>query len=153
MPAFRFGFEIVLRHRTLVEDQCQRDLAKVLRHKMILEDQLRQMQETIVDSKRQLGSGLIGRVDLDRVAQFARYSGQVAQRARDIVQKLVTAEKQIEIARQKLLKATRDRKALELLRDRQFRRWKMEQDRREAAAMDELAVQSYARRLVLGDVE
>ena len=120
MPAFRFRFEIVLRHRTLIEDECQRDMAKVLRHRMILQDQLRLMQETIVDSKRQLGDGLIGRVDLDRVAQFARYSSQVAQRARDIVQKLVTAEKQIEIARQKLLKATRDRKALELLRDRQL---------------------------------
>lgn len=153
MAKFRFKFESVLRYRGMIEDECQRELAKTMRHRMILQDQLRQMQQTIVDSKQQLGQGLIGRVNLDQIAQFARYSGQVAQRAQGIVQKLAVAEKQIETARQKLLKASRDRKALELLRDRQRRQWQLEQDRLEAATLDELAVQGYARRLVLGEVD
>ena len=150
MAKFRFQFESVLRYRAIIEDECQRELAKVMRHRMILQDQLRQMQQTIVGSKQELGASLIGRVDLDRIAQFARYSSQSAMRAREIVLKLAGAEKQIEAARQKLLRATRDRKALELLRDRQERRFAQEQDRKEAAALDEMAVQAYGRLAVRG---
>lgn len=150
MAKFRFKLEPVLRYRRILEDEAQRELAKAMRHRMILQDQLRQMQETITSSKRELGRGLIGRVDLDSVAQFARYSGQTAQRARQIVASLVTAEKQIEAARERLLKATRDRKALELLEDRHRRAWHAEMERKDAAATDEIAVQAYARQLVLG---
>ena len=151
MANFRFKLEPVLRHRCLIEDECQRELAKALRHQLILRGQLRQMQQTIVESKRRLGDGLIGRVNLDQIAQFARYSGQVTQRAHGIVARLAAAEKQIQTARERLLHAARDRKALELLRDRQHRRWQEMQGRREAASMDELAVQGFAR-LALGDL-
>ncbi len=153
MPSFRFRLEVVLKHRMAVEDQRQRELAAVLRLRMILHEQLRLMQQTIVDSKRELAGGLVGPVDVDRITQFARYSGQVRQRAAAIVTRLAGAEKQIEAARQRLLEATKARKALELLRDRQREQWRREEDRREAAALDELAVQAYGRRLAVGEVE
>jgi flagellar FliJ protein len=150
MARFRFRLEPVLRYRRLLEDEAQRELAKLMRHRMILQGQIRQMQETITASKRQLGQGLIGRVDLGSVAQFARYSGQATQRARQIVSSLAAAEKQIGAAREKLLRATRDRKALELLEDRHRQQWLAAQERKEAAAMDEIAVQAYARQFAVG---
>src|SRR5688500_16545795 len=116
MPKFRFALDNVLRYRGSLEEEAQRDLAKTLRHRMILQDQLRQMQQTIQASRGELTQGLIGRVDLILTAQFARYSAQVAERAQGIVTRLALAEKQVAAAREKLLAATRDRKALELLR-------------------------------------
>jgi flagellar FliJ protein len=150
MPRFHFRLQVLLDHRRRIEDECQRELAKSLRGRMILQDQLRQMRQTIVDAKRQLGQGLVGRVDLDAVGQFARYSGQSTQRAQQIVVKLAAGERQIAAARDRLLTATRNRKALELLEERQRRAWRQEQDRREAAALDELAVQGYARAMLAG---
>ncbi|MCC7192117.1 MAG: flagellar export protein FliJ [Phycisphaeraceae bacterium] len=150
MARFRFKLEPVLRYRRLLEDEAQRELAKTMRRRMILQDQLKQMQETITSSKQQLGQGLIGRVDLDSIAQFARYSSQTTQRARQIINSLVTAEKQIEIAREKLLKATRDRKALELLEERHRQTWRAVMERKDAAATDEMAVQAYARQVMFG---
>ena len=148
MPRFRFRLQTVLDQRQRVEDERQRDLAKLLRRRMILQNQLRQMQQTITESKRQLGSSLVGQVDMDGVARFARYSGQTTQRAQMIVVELGRLEKLIHNARQALLDASRKKKALELLRDRRYAQWKKQQDRREHARLDELNMQRYAMEMV-----
>jgi len=153
MPKFRFKFQTLLAHHRRVEDQRQRDLAQHLRSRMIFQDQIRDMQDTIRDSKLSMTDGLVGKVDLNRVGQFARYSGHAAQRARQIVVKLAAVEKQVEASRQSLLEATKQRKALELLRDKHEAQWRYEQDRRETNELDELASTRYARRLMIGGVQ
>jgi len=95
MAQFQFRFKTLLKHRQRLEDQRQRELAQHLRTRMILHDQIREMQDTIRDSKRSMADGLVGKVDLTRVGQFARYSGHAAQRARQIVVKLAGLEKQV----------------------------------------------------------
>lgn len=150
MAQFQFKLETVLEQRRAIEDKCQRELAKVLRQRMILLDQLRLMQSNIVQSKADLRDGLVGDVDMVRVAQFARYSGQTTVRAQAIVTRLATIERQAEMARQQLLESTQARKAIERLREKQYSKWKTEQDRREAALLDEMGVGQYAFRMVAG---
>jgi flagellar FliJ protein len=148
MAKFRFRLETVLKHRERIEDERQRELAMKLREKMILLDQLRLMQQTISQSKRDLSDGLVGEVDLARVAQFTRYSAHVAQKAQAIVARVAGLEREIEIARQRLLDATKARKAMELLRQRHWERWQHEETRRETAQLDDLAVQRFGRQAV-----
>jgi len=150
MATFTFRYQTLLDHRQRLEDEAQRDLAKHLRTRSILHDQLRGEQDTIVRSKRELTGVLVGKVDLSAVAQFARYHGSVAVRARQIVARLAQLEPQIAAARQRLLDATRHRKALELLRDRHLDQWRREQDRREANELDDMTTQRYARRVMIG---
>jgi flagellar FliJ protein len=145
MAQFEFKLETLLEHRRQLEDEAQRDLARHMRERMILQNQLRTMQQTIVAAKRDLAGDLIGRVDLDRVSQFARYSGQTTQRAQAIVHRMSALERQVDLARQKLLAATRDRRAIELLRNRQYEKWRDAQQRKEAVQLDELATQAYVR--------
>lgn len=149
MASFQFKFETVLRHRQLVEDECQRELAKHLRGRMIFQDELRRLQGTIRDAKHQLGDHLVGKVDLDRVSGFARYSGHVTVRAQQLVQRVQQLEKHIDAARARLLDATRQRKALELLRDEHRAQWQAEQQRRETIELDELATQRYIRDVLM----
>lgn len=145
MAGFKFRLEMVLQQRRLVEDERQRDLAKLLRQRMILHDQLRAMQQNIRVSKAALSDGLVGVVDMDRVATFARYSGQVAARAQGLVMRLAELEKQVKAAQERLLEAVRARRALELLRERQWLAWQQQEERREVARADEMTVQRYAR--------
>lgn len=152
MARFRFKFDAVLRVRRIAEDEAQRALAARLRERMNLADELRGMQETIVTSRHDLAGGLRGKVNLDEVAGFARYSLQVRARAQSIVLKLAGVEKTIETARQRLLEATRKRKALELLEERHRNAWIADQEKRETAKLDELAVQNYARKLMAGEL-
>ncbi len=147
MPRFQFKLQSVLNHRQIVEDQAQRALAQVLRQRMILMGQIQQMQSTITQSKRDLSGSLVGRVDLAQVADFTRYSAQVSQRAGDIVRRLAQLEPEINAARGKLIKATTDRKAMELLRDRHRKEWEIQEARRETAQLDELATQGYMRQM------
>lgn len=149
MARFRFKYETLLKHRQMIEDERQRELAQQLRTRMIMTDQLRTMQDTIRDAKRQLGSGLVGKVDLGAISQFASFSGHTAQRAQQIVIRLAEIEKKVDAARKNLLEATRQRKALELLRDRHLAQWRAEQQRREDAELDEIATQRYTRTLML----
>ena len=147
MPKFIFRYETLLRHRRNIEDRCQRQLAERVRTQMIMTEQLRGMQQTIVDSKRDLGNALVGQIDLSRVGEFTRFNAQSTVRGRELVQRLAQLEPQIEEARQQLLHASQQRKALELLRERDLKQWKRELDRKEAAELDELSAQSYTREL------
>ncbi len=144
MAKFQFKLEPVLFQRRIEEERCQRDLAKSLRERMILHTQLRHMQQRVTQAKQSLTNGLVGVVDMTGVSSFARYSGQVRQRAHAFVMKLAGVEKQIDSARQTLIEASRRRKALELLRDKHYEAWKKRLAKREAAEMDEIAVQRYA---------
>jgi flagellar protein FliJ len=142
---FTFRFQTLLKQRQREEDHRQRDLAKLLRQQMILQTQLRDMQETISGSKQNMAEALVGRVDLDQVAGFTRYSAQVQQRGMAIVVRLASLQKQIVAAREHLIEASQGRKALELLHDRQFAQWQHEQRRMETRRLDELATQHYVR--------
>jgi flagellar export protein FliJ len=117
---------------------------------MILHDQLRHMQQTIGQSKRDLTAGLVGQVDMDKVAQFARYSGQTTQRAQQIVVRLASLEKQIDASRARLMEAVRARKALEMLRARYRSLWLRDQERHEAAFLDDVALQGHIRAQAVG---
>ncbi len=150
MATFKFRYDTVLKQRQIVEDEKQRELAKLLRQKMIVQNQLGDMQRTISQAKRDLGDTLVGRVDLERVGHFTRYSAQTSIRAEQIVRELARLEQQITAARSRLADAMRQRKAMELLRDREKEQWQREQNRREAIELDDIATQAYARQLMTG---
>ncbi|MEM6855268.1 MAG: flagellar export protein FliJ [Planctomycetota bacterium] len=147
MAQFEFRYESLLQHRRNLEDQAQRQMAERVRTQMILTEQLRSMQTQITESKRDLGDALIGKIDLSRVGEFTRYNADSTVRGRELVKRLAELETQVEAARQQLLSATQQRKALDLLRERDLLEWKREQDRKETAELDELASQAYTRRL------
>ncbi|MBB6430740.1 flagellar export protein FliJ [Algisphaera agarilytica] len=147
MPKFIFRYESLLQHRRNLEDQAQRKMAERVRTQMILTDQLRGMQQQISDSKRDLGGALVGKVDLSQVGEFTRFNADSTVRGRQLVQRLAELKVQVEAARQQLVNAMQQRKALDLLRERDLKKWKTEQDRKETAELDDLASQAYTRKL------
>ena len=150
MAGFKFKLQPVLTQRELDEQRCRRELAVRLKERNDLYAELREMQHTISASRRGLGESLVGAVDLQQVAQFARYSGQSRARAHGLVKRIALAEQQAQAARESLREATRSRKVIEVLRDKQYRRWRLEHERREAAALDEVGVQQHRRAAVEG---
>ncbi|MHB1158428.1 MAG: flagellar export protein FliJ [Phycisphaerales bacterium] len=151
MARFEFQLEPLLKHRQMIEDEAQRALAMGMRERMILENELRRHQETIRDDKQLMGQALVGRVDVPRIRTHAIHVAQVAVRAQQIGFRMVELNRRIEKARVELVEAMKQRKAVELLKDKQFRRWRHEQDRRETAQLDELATQGHVRRMNSGE--
>lgn len=147
MARFEFKLDPVLRHRRMIEEQCQRDLAQLLRRQMILQSQITSLQETIVADKRSMAGALVGQVNVDRIRQHGVHSNHIAVRVQKVAIELLKLRGKIEQAREKLLTATKARKAVELLRNKRYERWMTEQRRAETREADEMATQAYARRM------
>lgn len=133
--------------RQLAEEELQRDLAKLLRQKLAFETELRNMQQTISDDKRLMADTLLGHVDVRRVRHHASHTMQVTGRAQQIAVKMLGLHKNIDHTRNQLIEATSQRKAVELLHDRQYEKWLTDERRRQQNELDEIATQNYGRRL------
>ena len=144
MPRFNFKYQAVFRQREAIEQQKQRAFAKLIHQRNAMFGQLREMQETISVSKHQAATGLVGQVDLDAIAGIARYSASCALRGNGLVREIAQLETLVEKAKSELMEAAKNRKALELLRDRQRQDWELEQRRMEAKQLDEQTTQAYA---------
>lgn len=147
MPRFVFKLQPVLDQRRRVEDDAQRELAQLLRQRMIFQQQLRDLQGSIRSDKATMTASLTGHVDVSRIREHARHAGHVTQRAQQLTVSMLGLERRIETARGNLLEATKRRKAIELLRDKQQKRWETEQRRREATQLDEIATAAHVRRM------
>ena len=75
------------------------------------------------------------------IAHEKRYVGNLHVRIALTMQRLAEVEKTLAAARAGLLAAAKCRKVIEKLRERQFARWRYEQDRKEAAELDEIGTQ------------
>ena len=148
MPRFEFRFQAVLKQREVIEQQRQRAFARLMHERNAKFAQLREMQETISASKRQAASGLVGTVDLRAIAGIARYSASCALRGNLLVREIAELENRVEQARKALVEASKNRKALELLRDRQRQDWDLQQRRMEASRLDEQTTQAYAAKVM-----
>lgn len=144
MARFRFELETVLEVRRSVERDKQLAVAALERQRLDIEARIREYQRQIdgerVDLQAHLRSEAAGGagVDLDVVRLQANASLHLVGKAHQEVLRLAGLHRKIDAARLDLLKATTERKAVEVLRQRRLDAWNAEQRRREALALDEI---------------
>lgn len=146
MATFQFQLEPLLKHRRMLEDASRRELAELLNEQSRLQQRVADLQRTISDDKRQMAAALAGHVDVGRIRQHAAHANQATSRARQIVLELAALQRRIDQARLDVQQRARQRRAIELLRDRRLAQWRRQQDRRERIEQDEIGTQRYARR-------
>ena len=147
MPRFQFKLEALLTHRRHIEKEKQRRLAQVQQEIQILQRHIRETQTLIAAENRTLGTReLTGHLDMQYIAHEKRFVGALAVRIALAMQKLAALEPTFAAARAELLAAARARKVIEKLREKQFARWRLEQERKEAAVIDEIGTQLAVRR-------
>jgi flagellar protein FliJ len=147
MPRFHFKLEALLTHRRQIEREKQRRVAQVQQD---IQDVRRHIQETqnLIHAQNQtLGTKeLTGRLDMQYIAHEKRFVGALTVRIVLATQKLAGLEQTLAAARAELLAAARDRKVIEKLREKQYARWRLELERKEAAVIDEIGTQLAVRR-------
>lgn len=149
MARFVFPLEALLEQRRGVERSRQLAVAAIERERLEMEAQISDCQRQIVSHKEDLRSLLSGNgggaVDTRTVRLQAGASLHAQATAQRMALQLAGVYRRLEAARAELMRATTARKAVETLRERQYERWKREQNRREAAMLDELATMKAAR--------
>ncbi len=147
MARFRFELEAVLEQRRGVEREKQLAVATLEAKRLEIEDEIRGHQRQLVqeksDLREHLGSARAGGergVDLRTVRMQANASLHLVARAQQAVLRLAGVHHRLDAARVGLIEATTRRRAVEVLKERRFEAWKDAQDRRENAALDEMAI-------------
>lgn len=157
MSRFVFKLQPVLTQRERVERERKIDVARLESERVRLEDKLRQQQGFVSGSKDALREAMGGlgdersisegghRVNPAVLRQQATNALHLNFRAHQIVLGLAGLHQRLGEARERLVEASRDRRALELLREKREDEWRREQERRERIDQDELVTSRAAR--------
>ncbi len=142
MPKFKFPLEGVLKQRTYLEREAQRDLAICQQDLQLAEQELRALDMEVGQSKDDMRKNrLLGAIDLHFLAAHRRYVISRERKAIEIANKIVEAQKRVGQAQRLLVEAAKQRKVVEKLRERAFERFKAVIEKREMQVLDELSVQ------------
>ena len=139
---FVFRLEVLLEHRRMIEKEHQRKVAEIQGRINALIRQIQEAQELIHQQNRTLArEKLVGPLDLQYIAHEKRFVGNLHVRIVLMMQKVAATEQSLKAARAELLEAAKARKVLEKLKDKQFRRWLEDLEKKDAANMDEIGTQ------------
>jgi flagellar FliJ protein len=139
MPRFRFELQVVLEHRVRLEQQHQKVVADLEAKRVALEDSIRSCQQAL-ETERAEARALLKAADIRGARLQAGAANRLVATAQRAVLELAGLLKRLETARAALLEAAKQRKAVELLKERRFEEWRYQQNHRENAEIDELAV-------------
>ena len=141
MAKFVFKLEALLKQRKREEQQCQRRLAEHAAIVNAAEEAVRRINESVRAGHDDVRRHLMGKLDMGFLTAHRRFMGAMQRQVIELVQKVVQAKKRLEEVRTRLAEAARRRKAIEILREKQFDRWRMQQARAETALGDEIGNQ------------
>ncbi len=139
MPKFIFKLETLLRHRSHVERELQRDLATMQAEMNRLTQDLAAIQSRVDVAVGDLRDNrLTGRIDLHFLAAHRRYILATQRNAHAIAEEMAQFQRRADEARAALAEAAKQRKILEKLREKHKERWSVDQARREFAELDDI---------------
>ncbi|MCG3124352.1 MAG: hypothetical protein GIKADHBN_02815 [Phycisphaerales bacterium] len=149
MARFVFKLQAVLDQRIAREQQKQLAVAQLERERLEAEKDITDQQRSIERERDELRD-LLGRertagdssfqpVDLSGVRMQAAAAVRLTARAQQAVLRLAGIHRRLDAARLELLHAATQRKAVELLREKQHAEFLAAERKRDAAAVDELA--------------
>jgi len=141
MAGHEFRLEQVLKFRKEVEKMHQLDLAAAKQQHDTAQDRLKSEKTALEEleqecSQRQLDG--IQAKDLQLYGDFSRRKAQEIQRLKE---SLVELEQAVHEKRDALLAAAKEKKALEVFKEKKMKNLRLEQLCRERAFLDEIAIQ------------
>lgn len=155
MARFRFQLQPVLDARLRAEDDRRRAVADLEMERRRLEDGLRRRQAAITGARDDVRAALVGTVRPEDLRAQANASLAGMRDAQRTVLELAGLHRRLETARAALAEAARERRAIELVKERRYDAWRRDLERREQAALDEIATNraAFEARLALEETD
>ncbi len=142
---FRYRLGKVLDVRVLKEDRTKRELATAERERDRERDLLDALQARLSASQKAVGNSLASGQTAN-VQMGNEYSAALGTKIAEQAKRVKAAEDRIAELEKAVKLATRDVKILEKHKDKSKERWQLEENRKEANWINELAVQGYLKR-------
>ena len=144
--AFTFRLESVLEHRRYLEDLARQEFARKLGSQKECENQIEWLTNEHHKARAELFEKEAKGMPAKQFVLSNEYVTVLRLTATRESARLPMLKEETEVARQALLKASTNRKALESLRGAHKKRWEREQLLMEQKILDEAAVNSYLRK-------
>lgn len=142
MARFVFGLQTVLEQRETEELVCKKELFEAHSVQKKLMDDLAEVESQIRGANDTMRSEhLVGTLQPSIIATHRRYLIAMKQQVFTLADKIAAARIAVEAKQRKLAEASKNKRVIELLRDKQKSRWSAELDRKELAAADDVAMQ------------
>jgi flagellar protein FliJ len=144
---FHFRFETLSKVRKIRQDIALQDFSKAQKHCLDLEA-LKQRTVSLKTTAEQELMDKMGRgIEAQEVKSYDRYLSFLDSEAEHFDKQIIQARKVLEERRQDLLKAKKESKAMERLREIDLERYKTDQARKDMRFIDEIAIQRHGRKL------
>ena len=145
MPRRRFRLQSILRIRGLIEDMRKREWG-VIQTELAHEQQAkRELLETAEQHRRHFEQDAQQGVSGHQIELISQYLNAVRGRAKAADRRIAATEKRLAEKLQQVLAATRDRKAMDILRQRFIERRDYEERREEEKNVTEIALNRFTR--------
>ncbi|HQG31510.1 MAG TPA: flagellar export protein FliJ [Deltaproteobacteria bacterium] len=143
---FHFRFETLSRVRKIREDMALGEFSKAQKHCLELEAIRQRAISLKAASERELMGKMDRGIEAREVKSYGRYLSYLDSEAAKLEKQIVQARKVLEEKRRDLLKAQKDSKAIERLREIDLDRYKADQARKDMRFIDEIAIGRHGRR-------
>lgn len=142
MARFHFRLEPVLNYRSTLEEKAKEELAGSLaryyREKQVLEE----LEEDLSAHTQPVECGKVDVTQLVMLESYQRYlEGQLEQQSA----RVRAAEEVVAKCRRKLEQKMRERKAVEILKDKQYQEFLYQEEREEQKFLDDIATVRFVR--------
>jgi flagellar FliJ protein len=145
---FVFPLEALMEHRLQIEKEKQRKVAEIHQQAQLIVRQIQETQARIAAENKTLTTEkLTGTLDMLYIAHEKKFVGNLHVKIVLAMQKLAGVEQTLAAARAELLTAAKSRKIIEKLKEKQLAKWRAEQERIDAALMDEIGTQLAVREI------
>ncbi len=138
MQKFGFRLESVRNLKVQLEDNAKNNLALASRELKKQKEFLTGLRTTREDSISELNSKVDEGVSISQIRAYNNYLTFLKQKITEQKENVNTAQKQVDVRRESLVKAVQERKILDKLREKKYGEFLKEQGKAEQLLIDEL---------------
>ena len=145
MARFRFSLEQLLVLRRLEEDRARRTFLIHLRNFRLKENEIVQLSRRREEAKDRCRESPAGSLDIEEALRSRRYINVLFQQIAGKKAELAGLRKPLDQGRSAYRKSTMRRRVLEKLREKRWREFQREEERRERRDLDEIGQVGFLR--------
>lgn len=138
MAVFRFSMQNILNMKEKLEEQEKNNFAQANRRLLEAQEELEKLKRRFLQKELELRETVYQLMDVQEVRTQENAVEIVKMYVRQQQLVVVQREKEVEVARQRLQEAMKERKTFEKLREKAFEAFVAEENRREQKEVDEL---------------
>lgn len=140
---YHFSLEPVLRHRKLIEEELQKEMAATQRLLLSEKEKLLDLEKSKSGCLRELQEKQAKGIRALDISLYSDFIGQVIIQIEEQKKRVLNVERNLSKKRKKLVKAMKERKTVDQLKKNRLRAYERNERRKEQKWIDEIALAGF----------